>query len=122
MPPFEGAAPTGLPAAPHVVVVGAGPAGALTALHLAHQGFKVSVWEKRLPEQAVLSEPQAATSPPPGTAAAGAAAAAAPGASTVGSRSYALVLSERALLALDGAGVTLPPGLAPRYHTAISHS
>ena len=36
----------------HAVVVGAGPAGALTALLLAQQGFRVSVFEKRLPEEA----------------------------------------------------------------------
>lgn len=71
-------------AAAHAVVVGAGPAGALAALLLAGQGFRVSVFEKRLPERLAGAAG--------GSGAAqqlqGAAAAMQMGSSTIGLRSY----------------------------------
>lgn len=40
---------------------------------------------------------------------------------TLGTRSYHMIVSERALRALDSSDVTLPPDLAAHYHTAVSH-
>jgi NADPH-dependent 2,4-dienoyl-CoA reductase/sulfur reductase-like enzyme len=74
------------------VVVGAGPAGALTALYLANQGWHVRVYEAR-PAPTTPSDASSSSSSSPGRPA---------------DRSYNIVLSPRGLGALQGAGVTLP--------------
>lgn len=69
------------------VVVGTGPAGVLAATYLAKRNFHVDVFDKTTKEVGASKEV------------------------IVGTRSYNIVLSRRALEALEGAEVTLPPPL-----------
>jgi kynurenine 3-monooxygenase len=83
-------APAAAPAAgagKRAVVVGAGPAGALTAMLLAKQGFKVDVFERLAPQRGTDGALQST--------------------SAIGSRSYNILLTERAVLALEAAGADL---------------
>ena len=99
------------------VVVGAGPAGALSALYLANQGWHVRVYEAR---------PRA---PPPQPPAATVASSSSPSPSPSSSssprrspdRSYNIVLSPRGLGALEGAGVTLPDDGVVRLQGNVRH-
>lgn len=81
------------------------------------QGFRVSVYEKRQPEQGGLAAPAPSGAAPAGSAAAPVLSSSA----TLGLRSYNVVLSERAMRALDRARVALPTELAPAYHAAVMH-
>lgn len=102
------------------VVVGAGPAGALTALYLAQQGFRVSVYEKRIPEDSRAPKLRLQAEGASSGATSGLGSKLGVGA-TIGNRSYQLVVSERGLQALEGAGVAMHEQEAPHYYATIIH-
>ncbi|GAB4814409.1 hypothetical protein N2152v2_001455 [Parachlorella kessleri] len=91
--------PTSLAHNKHAVVVGAGPAGVLTATLLAQQGFTVDVFERSAPQLDVNGKAQA----------------------SIGSRSYNVVLTERAAVALDQAAADLSGYDAPVLSVAMRH-
>ena len=93
------AAATG--AGKRAVVVGAGPAGALTAMLLAKQGFKVDVYERLAPQRGADGALQST--------------------SAIGPRSYNILLTERAVLALEAAGADLSGFDIPDLQTTMRH-
>lgn len=81
------------------VVVGAGPAGALTAMLLAQQGWKVDVFERLSP---LVGEDGSITA-------------------SIGPRSYNILLSERAATALDMAGADFSDFDVPSLGVSLRH-
>jgi hypothetical protein len=97
-------APAAAPAAgagKRAVVVGAGAAGALTAMLLAKQGFKVDVFERLAPQRGAGGALQST--------------------SAIGPRSYNILLTERAVLALEAAGADLSGFDIPDLQTTMHH-
>lgn len=95
------AAAADVPRGKTAVVVGAGPAGALTAVYLADQGWHVRVFEARPAHAPSDTAAQSPRRPP--------------------DRSYNIVLSARGLGALEGAGVTLPEDGIVRLEGNVRH-
>lgn len=85
----------------NAVVVGAGPAGCLMTHYLLQRGFEVQVFERHAPIQETISTERLY----------------APG----DSRSYPLVITSRAIKAIEGAGLQLPPSLLKPLVGSCSH-
>ena len=114
--PTSRASPRASP--PRAVVVGAGPAGALSALYLANLGWRVRVFERRArPER-----PSPAANPPARDGEGEGASRPIAADSAADVLSYNVVLSPRGLAALDAAGVALPDDAAVRLRGNARHA
>ena len=122
--PTSRASPRASP--PRAVVVGAGPAGALSALYLANLGWRVRVFERRArPERSSpAANPPARDGEGEGEGEGDGEGTSRPIAadSAADVLSYNVVLSPRGLAALDAAGVALPDDAAVRLRGNARHA